>query len=258
MGKSQKPLPFIIVFVIAVFILSLSQISSNEFRIKILNIFRLPLKATSGLYYILRDASNFNEVRKENKILKQNVANLKVSLIELQEASLESKRLRELMAFRESEKRKVIPSMVIARDLSRLKDTIVIDKGKKHNVEKDMVVISGNGLVGRVRECGFSISRVLLITDTDSVVSGIVQRTRDEGAVTGNKEKSLIMKYLELDSDVAKGDNVITSGFGRVFEKGISIGHVVSIEKDESGLYLYAIIEPEVDMMKLEEVLVIQ
>ena len=98
----------------------------------------------------------------------------------------------------------------------------------------------------------------LLITDTDSVVSGIVQRTRDEGAVTGNKEKSLIMKYLELDSDVAKGDNVITSGFGRVFEKGISIGHVVSVEKDESGLYLYAIIEPEIDMMKLEEVLVIQ
>ena len=171
---------------------------------------------------------------------------------------MENKRLKELLDFRKSEKRKVIPSMVIARDLSHLKDTIVIDKGKKHNVEKDMVVISGNGLVGRVRECGFSISRVLLITDADSVVSGIAQRTRDEGAVTGNTEESLIMKYLELDSDIKKGDNVITSGFGRVFGKGISIGHVVSTAKDESGLYLYAIIEPEVDMMKLEEVLVIQ
>jgi len=257
-GRLQKPLPFIIVFIVVVFILSLSQISSSEFRIKILNIFRIPLKLTSGLYYVLRDASNFNEVRKENKILKKNIQNLKVSMLELQEASLENKRLRELLDFRESGKHKVIPAMVIARDPSRLKDTIIIDKGKNHNVQKDMVVISGNGLVGRVRECGFSISRVLLITDTDSVVSGIVQRTRDEGAVKGNKEKGLIMKYLELDSNVKRGDKVISSGFGRVFEKGIFIGEILFTKKDETDLYLNAIIKPEVDMMKLEEVLVIQ
>ncbi len=258
MGRTQKPLPFIIVFIVVVFILSLFQISSNEFRIKILNIFRLPLKMASGLKYVLRDVSNFDELRKENKTLKENIASLKKNILDLQEISFENKRLRELLDFSQSKKRKVIPSMVIARDLSKLKDTIIIDKGKKHNIQKDMVVISGNGLVGRVRECGWSISRVLLITDTDSVVSGIVHRTRDEGAVTGNMQEGLIMKYLELDSDVKKGDKVITSGFGSVFEKGILIGEVVSIEKDERSLYLKAIVRPEVDVMRLEEVLVIQ
>jgi len=257
-ARLQKPLPFIVVFVVIVFILSISQISSTEFRIKILNILRLPFKMASGICYILRDVSDFNELRRENKILKEDVRSLRRSILDLQEAALENKRLRGLLAFRESSKRKVIPSMVIARDLSHLKGTIIIDKGKRHNVEKDMVVISGNGLVGRVRECGFGISRVLLITDTDSVVSGIVQRTRDEGAVAGNMQKGLIMKYLELDSDVKKGDKVISSGFGRVFEKGILIGEVVSVKKDDRGLYLNALIKPEVDMMKLEEVLVIR
>jgi hypothetical protein len=57
---------------------------------------------------------------------------------------------------------------------------------------------------------------------------------------------------------VKKGDKVITSGLYGVFEKGILIGEVVSIEADSSGLYMNAIIKPEVDVRKLEEVLVIR
>ena len=101
-------------------------------------------------------------------------------------------------------------------------------------------------------------SRVLLITDSDSVVSGIVERSRDEGAVLGNGRAGLIMKYLELESGVKEGDEVISSGFGGVIEKGILIGRVVSVEKDASGLYLNALVRPEVDIAKLEEVLVIR
>jgi len=66
------------------------------------------------------------------------------------------------------------------------------------------------------------------------------------------------MKYLELDSDVKEGDKIITSGFSGVFEKGILIGEVVSVEKDVSGLYLRAIVKPEVDLRRLEDALVIR
>ena len=68
----------------------------------------------------------------------------------------------------------------------------------------------------------------------------------------------LIMKYLDLGCDVKKGDKVITSGLYGVFEKGILIGEVVSIEADSSGLYINAIIKPEVDVRRLEEVLVVR
>jgi len=254
--KSEKNLPFIVISIGIIIIAFLSQVFSNDFQIKILNIFRTPLKVISGSYYVLRDVANFKELRNENKILREDTANLEKEILKLQEERLENRKLRELLDFRRSKGAKLIPAMVIARDPSILRDTIIIDKGRKHDVQKDMSVISGNALVGRVRESGWSISRVLLITDRDSVLSGIAQRTRDEGAIAGNMRSGLIMKYLELDCGVKKGDKIITSGFSGVFEKGILIGEVVSIENDASGLYLNAIVKPEVDMIRLEQVLV--
>jgi len=256
--KPKKNLPFVAILISIVSIISISQIFSTDFRIKILNIFRMPFRMISGTYYTLRDVSNFSQLREENKILRETIANLKKEMLKLKEASLENERLKKLLEFRRSKKYKFIPAMVIARSPLGLRDTIIIDKGKKHGVRKDLVVISGAGLVGRTRETGWSISRVLLITDTDSVVSGIVVRTRDEGAVAGGRQSDLIMKYLELDCDVKQGDEVITSGFGSVSKKGILISEVVSIEKDDTGLYMNAIVKPQVDMMKLEEVLVMR
>ncbi|MFC1667612.1 rod shape-determining protein MreC [Candidatus Omnitrophota bacterium] len=258
MARSSKNLPFIVVCISIVSVIFLSQFFSSDSRIKILNIFRTPLKMISGSYYALRDVSNFKELSNENKILRENVSNLEKEILNLREAHLENQRLRSLLDFKESKKRKFMPSMVIARDSLGVRGAIIIDKGKRDGLRKDMAVISGNGLVGRVRETGWSISRVLLITDRDSVVSGIVKRTRDEGAVAGNMPSGLIMKYLDLDCDVKNGDKVITSGFSGVFEKGVLVGEIASIYKDVSGLYLRAVLKPEVDMMKLEEVLVIR
>ncbi|MFC1621005.1 rod shape-determining protein MreC [Candidatus Omnitrophota bacterium] len=258
MGKKEKKFSFVIIFLSAASLLFLSQVFSVETRIKILNIFRMPLKVASGAYYALRDTSNFNEIRSENKILREEITNLKKEILTLQEARLENKRLRELLDFTESKRHKFVPAMMIAKDPSGLKETIIIDKGKDRDVRKGMVVISGNGLVGRVREVGWSIARVLLITDRDSVISAVIQRTRDEGAITGNMSSGLIMKYLNLDCQVKEGDKIITSGFSGIFKKGILIGEVVSADKDASGLYLNAIVKPEVDMRQLQEVLVIR
>ena len=235
----------------------LSHIFSSDSRLKILNIFRTPLKIISGSYYVLRDISNFKELNRENKILKENIGNLRKEVLNLREAGLENKRLRKLLEFTGLKKRKVLPAMVIARDPLISRGAIIIDRGKKDNLRKDMTVISGNGLVGRVRETGWTISRVLLIIDPDSVVSGILGDERNEGAVAGTGS-GLVMKYLELDSHVKKGDKVITSGFGGIFERGILIGKVVSVNKDPSGLYLKAVVRQEVDMARLEEVLVIR
>lgn len=258
MGKPEKHLPFLVVFISIISILFLSQIFSSNFRIKILNMFRMPLKVASGSFYVLRDIKGFRDDRSENRLLKENIDNLEKEILGLRGLGLENKRLRGLLGFRKEESHKFVPAMVIARDPSGLKDTLIIDKGKRQKVQTDMVVISGNGLVGRVRESGWSIARVLLITDRDSVVSSMVQRTRDEGAIVGNGRNGLLMRYLELNSKVMQGDKVITSGFGGVFEKGILIGEVVSVKKDANGLYLNAIVKPEVDISQLEEALVMR
>ena len=258
MGKPEKNLPFVLVFVGIISVIFLSQIFSNQFRTKILGILRAPFSMISGSYYVLRDVNHFNDLRMENRILSENISNLKKKILDLEEFRLENERLRKLLDFGTLKKSKFVPAMVIAKDPSGLQDTIVINKGKRHGVQEDMAVVSGDGLVGRVRESGWTIARVVLVTDRNSVVSAIVQRTRDEGAAVGNAWSGLIMKYLELNADVKEGDKVVTSGFGGIFEKGILIGEVVSVRIDPTGLYLDAIIKPEVDIPKLEEVLVMR
>lgn len=258
MEKINKNLPLIASALIIITLLFFSQVFSEDFQLKIINVFRFPLKIISGSYYALRDISNFSRIKMENKVLRENIASLEKGLLDLREANFENERLRQLLGFQEAQKNKYISAMVIARDPSVLKDTIIIDKGRRHGLSKDMTVISGNGLVGRIRECGVDISRCLLITDRDSVVSAIVQRTREEGACVGGARSGLLLKYLELGSDVKEGDAVISSGFSGVFEKGILIGGVAAVKKDPSGLYLNAVVKPAVDMTRLEEVLVIR
>jgi rod shape-determining protein MreC len=256
--KPEKNLPIIAVLIFIGAIVLFSQIFSSDFRIKSLDVFRVPLKIISGSVYMLRNVAGFREMQTENKLLKENISNLEKELLNLKEERLENERLRRLLDFKEQEKRKFIPALVIARDPQGLNDTVIIDRGKKDGLEKGMIVISGSGLAGRVIETGWRISRALLITDYDSTFSGVVERTRDEGAVSGNMRAGLIMKYLDLACDVKKGDKVITSGLYGIIEKGILIGEVISIETDSSGLYMNAVIKPEVDIRKLEEVLVVR
>lgn len=258
MKKTEKNLPIIAVLIFIAAIVLLSQIFSSDFRIKTLDIFRIPLKIISGSVYVLRDVAGFRDMKMENKLLRENLSNLEKELLNLKEERLENERLRRLLDFKESERRKFIPALVIARDPSGMNDTVIIDRGRKDRIEKGMIAISGSGLAGRVIETGWRISRVLLITDYDSTFSGVVERTRDEGGVSGNMRAGLIMKYLDLGCDVKKGDKVITSGLYGIFEKGILIGEVVSIDADSSGLYMNAVVKPEVNIRKLEEVLVVR
>ncbi len=207
---------------------------------------------------MLKDVSTYREFNNQKKILEVNIESLEKENLRLREERLENERLKKLLNFTQGKDTKYIPSMVIGKDFLMAQDSIIIDKGKKHNIKKDMTVINGVALVGRVYEVGWSLSRVILITNKDMFVGGIVERTRDIGSVTGNGSSELIMRYLELGCDVKASDEVISSGFSGIFEKGMLIGKVVRVEKDPSGLYLFAIIKPQVDINKLEEVLVIK
>jgi rod shape-determining protein MreC len=120
-----------------------------------------------------------------------------------------------------------------------------------------MGVITPAGVVGRVVKTTNSSSVVLLVTDPNNAIPGLIQRTRDEGIVEGTAEGGARLKYIPLLSTVRAGDRVVTSGLTGGFPRGLMIGAVTSIEKEEGALFQSAEILPEVDVSKLEEVLVI-
>ncbi len=133
----------------------------------------------------------------------------------------------------------------------------MLDKGRYNGIKPGMVVISPTGLVGTVIESAQDSAKVLLINDPNQGVSSIIQRSRQEGLVSGTLGTNLIMRYLPDDADIAVGDLVVTSELSQLYPKGILVGRVVNLGKEFSGLNRYALVKPAVDLANIEEVLVI-
>ncbi|MDE3035255.1 MAG: rod shape-determining protein MreC, partial [Nitrospirota bacterium] len=135
--------------------------------------------------------------------------------------------------------------------------SIVLDKGARDGINVEMGVMAPDGAVGRVVKVTPFTSMVLLITDPNNAVTGLIQRTRDEGIVEGTADGRARMKYIPLLATLQSGDVVVTSGLTGGFPRGIPMGTITRIDKAEGELFQSAEIVPEVDLHKLEEVLVI-
>ncbi len=185
--------------------------------------------------------------------LESRVVKLENDLRGLEEANKENARLKKLLEFRQTIPSKTIAARVIGWDPSPWRKTIILDKGRKHGIKKDMAIIVPEGLVGRVIAVGAFASRAILITDPDARVSAIADQSRAQGIVAGTGSEKLKMIYLEPDSGVAVEETVLTSGMGGLYPKGLRVGKISSIGKDMTGLQ--AQIESFVKFSKLEEVL---
>jgi rod shape-determining protein MreC len=135
-------------------------------------------------------------------------------------------------------------------------ESLVLDKGARHGIEPGMPVLAPEGIVGVIAATSAHAARVLLLTDPNSGVDVLVQRTRVRGIVSGRLEQAAILKYVGRAEDVRAGDRIVTSGLDGVFPKGMPVGRVTRVSRDDPGLFLYAEVAPAADTTRLEEVLV--
>ncbi|NOR50720.1 MAG: rod shape-determining protein MreC, partial [Desulfuromonadales bacterium] len=112
------------------------------------------------------------------------------------------------------------------------------------------------GVVGRVVRSSPDFARVLLVTDASSAVASLLQGNRARGICRGKGEQ-LVFDFVLRQEDVGVGDRVVTSGMGGVFPKGLVIGLVESVDRQEYGLFQAIEVTPAVDFSHLEEVLVL-
>jgi rod shape-determining protein MreC len=200
---------------------------------------------------------NLISVRRENEILKRDVVRLQDENLQLQEAAQANERLEQVLNFRKANDFHTLVAAVIGRDPSNWYRTLMINKGIRDGVAIDMGVITPVGVVGRVIKADPTVSQVLLVTDRNSAVAALIQRTRDEGLVEGTERGLARIKYLSLLADLKDGDLVLTSGLTGSFPKGLPIGTLGHATKKELDLFQQAEVIPSVDFSKLEEVLVV-
>jgi rod shape-determining protein MreC len=200
---------------------------------------------------------NLIHVRRENSRLQQQVEALQGQLHRYQEAYLQQQRLQEVLDFRASTFPKALAAEVVGIDPSQWAEAITINKGQKHGVQKDVAIVTPHGLVGRTIEVAPRYAAVLLITDRRSAVDALVQRTRARGIVVGKSRRLTELRYVDFHEDIRVGDQIISSGLGDVYPKGLLIGTVSSVRAKPYGLFHEVEVQPAVDLAKLEEVLVL-
>lgn len=203
------------------------------------------------------DYVDLRNVREENKHLRREGATLQRRIDQLEEQALETQRLQRLLAVRQTSQAEFLAARVVGKDATNWFKTILLDRGSQEGVRRNLPVLAPDGLVGRVVEVTPTSAKVQLLTDPVSAVGALIQRTRVTGIVTGNLGAGARVRYLPLMADVVVGDEMVTSGMGGVFPKGIPIGRISALERRSGALFQEATIRPAVDLARLEEVLIL-
>ena len=204
-----------------------------------------------------------DRIRGENADLRAANDRLTLENARLAEAAIAARQGASLEAAQRALPYKTVTAPVIARDPSGVLKTIVVGAGTDQGVRVDQVVLSEQGVVGRVSEAGSNYAKVILITDSASSVSALVQSSRASGIVRGQYGDALVMEWVLQSEPVKPGDIVVTAGLGlggelrSLYPKGLVIGTVVDVTKAEVSAYQRAVVAPAVDLRKLENVLIV-
>ncbi|WP_341299924.1 rod shape-determining protein MreC [Lysinibacillus sp. FSL H8-0500] len=198
----------------------------------------------------------------ENKRLKARLEDFAVVQAEATDLKSENNKLRELLDKTESLKAfNPIQATVIARNPDQWEEKIILDKGSSHGVQKNMAVMTAKGLVGKViLVTPFTSEVELLYTNNPNYrVSAMVLGEKEAyGLIEGFDEErnELIMKRIDSSLTVKEGEQVISSGLGGIFPKGVPIGEITEVSTDDFGLTKMAYVKPSADFSILEHVVI--
>ncbi|HXG66211.1 MAG TPA: rod shape-determining protein MreC [Blastocatellia bacterium] len=206
---------------------------------------------TVGSYVDLRGA------RQENIELKERIEQLTAERNEALERAAELDLLRSQLALPERPKYRQVAANVISRDPSLWFRRLVIDRGSLDGVKKNMPVVTGLGIVGRVIAVGPNHSVVQAITDKHAGVGGMLQRSRAMGEVRGMDNALCELQSIRTTEKVEVGDVVVTTGLDRIYPKGLVIGAVERIENDPNAPWHKIIVNPAARIDRVEQVLVL-
>ena len=192
----------------------------------------------------------------ENQSLRSELDRLQLRNRELEAQAAEAQHLETLLNFHQAHPQTpMLAAQVIGASADPISRTIVINRGERDHMRRNLAVITPDGVVGKIVEVLPSTSQVLLINDKDSGVGALFAVSRTQGVVKGSGGPDPRMEYVVNDEKVQPGELILTSGEDRIFPKGLPIG---TVEKATPGNPFQTILlKPAVRLDRLEDVLVL-
>lgn len=213
---------------------------------------------------VIQAITEIERLQGDNAALREEVDRLTLENVRLREQAFAAEQAATLNALQRTLPYESVPAPVIARDPSNILATVVLGSGTDQGVRVGHLVVSDQGLVGRISEVGANYSKVVLVTDPSSKLSALVEGSRATGIVQGQFGDSLVMDWLLQTEPVKVGDVVVTAGLAlgeelrSLYPKGLVIGRIVQLENAQAAAYQRAIVAPAVDLRHLENVLVVK
>ena len=194
----------------------------------------------------------------DNEQLTAKITQLESEKSNLTESQKENEALKRQLGFVESNQGlNLIPAYVTGKTPNSFMHYLIITRGSKDNIKVGQAVISEGVLVGKIVEVNYSTSKVFLIINPNSAIPAITQDSRTPGLIKGEIGYGLVIDELSKDASITPGENVITSGLGGDFPKGLLAGKIEKIISSQADIYQKASVQPLLDFSKLEIVFVI-
>lgn len=194
---------------------------------------------------------------KENQRLKKALGQSLEQLNGCSETALANDRLRHLLGFEDEIPRPMIAARVVGKDPSPWSKTVIVDKGVRDGVRQGAPVVIPEGIAGVIVQASARYSKVLLLIDPNSAVDALVQKTRARGIVKGGGAGFCVFDYVLRKHEISVGDTVVSSGLDGVFPKGLRVGRISEIVRQNAGIFQKVSVTPYVDFEILEEVFII-
>jgi rod shape-determining protein MreC len=190
---------------------------------------------------------------RENGRLHQHIVTLELENAKLRSAGHENRRLRELLDLPPWSTGRLTPVEILALSGSQVPTAATLSAGRSQGVKVGDVLVTSDGLLGRVVESYGGLSRAALITDPASAVACEVDTTGVLGVLRTNAvpRPRLVLTGIPMSDTLKIGQRIVTSGFSRRYPRGVPVGRIVRLGRDPSGLTQDVEIAPGVDLARL-------
>ena len=205
-----------------------------------IDILVIPARAVADVYDYLKE---LKQIHQENQELRQENRKLLQAKDRAQALEIENRILSRLLNYVTPPEAKFITARVIAEEGDAFSHSLIAYTGDVKGVRKGQVVLSNRGVVGRIEQVGKLYSKIILITDINSKIPVMVERTRVRGILTGDNTPTPKMVFIPLEAELTVGDRIVTSGVAGVFPAGLPIGKISSIEKNNVKIKTFTNLE---------------
>jgi rod shape-determining protein MreC len=208
--------------------------------------------------WIAASFADRSQLRTENAQLTEQLRVARTQLLRFESLNEENRRLREIREASKGVSERTLIAEIISVSVNPFRHMVVINKGADDGVFRGQPVLDAFGVVGQVMQVGKSTATLILITDAEHAVPVQVNRTGIRSIAMGTGEAAkLSLPYLTVESDVLKGDLLVSSGLDAIFPAGYPVATVTKVERNSADTFATVEAKPLAQLDRDREVLLL-